>query len=129
MNKLVSPAERNKRVAFILVPLVLLVTGAHLESMRAVARGDAEGYDATLAAAGHEGVVATRLGELPEVTEEEFYSLTGRMEALVVEVSGGVTLETIRQYAVPGVDEISVGALTHSAPALDLALDFEGIIP
>lgn len=46
-----------------------------------------------------------------------------------VEVSGGVTLETIRQYAVPGVDEISVGALTHSAPALDLALDFEGIIP
>lgn len=52
----------------------------------AVARGDAEGYDATLAAAGHEGVVATRLGELPEVTEEEFYSLTGRMEALVVVV-------------------------------------------
>ncbi|MCC6996348.1 MAG: hypothetical protein IT370_17185 [Deltaproteobacteria bacterium] len=52
----------------------------------AVARGDAEGYDATLAAAGHEAVVATRLGELPEVTEEEFYSLTGRLEALVVVV-------------------------------------------
>lgn len=46
-----------------------------------------------------------------------------------VEVSGGITLETIRSYALPGVDEISVGALTHSAPALDLALDFEGIVP
>jgi nicotinate-nucleotide pyrophosphorylase (carboxylating) len=41
-----------------------------------------------------------------------------------IEVSGGVTLDTIRRYALPGVDFISVGALTHSAPALDLALDF-----
>ena len=40
------------------------------------------------------------------------------------EASGGVTLETIRQIAEAGVDRISVGALTHSAPALDLALDF-----
>ena len=40
------------------------------------------------------------------------------------EASGGVTLETIRAIAETGVDRISVGALTHSAPALDLALDF-----
>jgi nicotinate-nucleotide pyrophosphorylase (carboxylating) len=39
-----------------------------------------------------------------------------------VEVSGGVTLATIRAYALPGVDVISVGALTHSAPAADLSL-------
>jgi nicotinate-nucleotide pyrophosphorylase (carboxylating) len=42
-----------------------------------------------------------------------------------IEVSGGITLATIREHARPGVDFISVGALTHSAPALDIALDFE----
>lgn len=41
----------------------------------------------------------------------------------VVEASGGVTLSTVRDIAMTGVDWISVGALTHSAPALDLALD------
>ena len=40
----------------------------------------------------------------------------------VVEVSGGVRLETLRDFALPGVDVISVGALTHSAPAADLSL-------
>lgn len=40
------------------------------------------------------------------------------------EASGGVTLDTVRAIAETGVDYISVGALTHSAPALDLALDF-----
>lgn len=40
-----------------------------------------------------------------------------------VEASGGVTLETVRAIAETGVDVISVGALTHSARALDLALD------
>jgi len=39
-----------------------------------------------------------------------------------LEVSGGVTLETVRQIAETGVDYISVGALTHSAKALDLSL-------
>ncbi|HEX8395087.1 MAG TPA: carboxylating nicotinate-nucleotide diphosphorylase [Longimicrobium sp.] len=38
------------------------------------------------------------------------------------EASGGITLETIRSYAETGVDFISIGALTHSAPALDLSL-------
>ena len=40
-----------------------------------------------------------------------------------IEASGGITLETIRAYADAGVDTISVGALTHSAPAVDIALD------
>ena len=44
---------------------------------------------------------------------------------LKVEVSGGITLETIRDFAEAGPDYISVGALTHSAPALDLALDIQ----
>ncbi len=40
-----------------------------------------------------------------------------------VEVSGGITLETVRDYALPGVDYISVGALTHSAPAASISLE------
>ena len=44
-----------------------------------------------------------------------------------LEVSGGVTLDTIGSYAGTGVDGVSVGALTHSAPALDLALDLDPI--
>ena len=42
---------------------------------------------------------------------------------LALEASGGVTLETIADIAATGVDRISVGALTHSAPALDIGLD------
>lgn len=42
-----------------------------------------------------------------------------------LEASGGITLETVREHAVAGLDWISVGALTHSAPALDLSLVLE----
>ena len=44
---------------------------------------------------------------------------------LPVEVSGGVTLDTVAAYAAAGADLVSVGALTHSAPILDVALDLE----
>jgi len=43
----------------------------------------------------------------------------------LLEASGGVTLETIGPIAAAGLDRISIGALTHSAPALDLAFDWE----
>jgi nicotinate-nucleotide pyrophosphorylase (carboxylating) len=45
--------------------------------------------------------------------------------ALPIEVSGRVTLETVAAYAAAGADLISVGALTHSAPVLDIGLDLE----
>ena len=41
----------------------------------------------------------------------------------VLEVSGGVTLATVAAYAATGVDRISIGALTHSAPALDISME------
>jgi nicotinate-nucleotide pyrophosphorylase (carboxylating) len=44
---------------------------------------------------------------------------------LVIEASGGITLETVAEIAATGVDYISSGALTHSAPALDVGLDIE----
>lgn len=41
----------------------------------------------------------------------------------LVEVSGGVTLDTVAAYAAAGADLIAIGALTHSAPVLDIGLD------
>ena len=41
----------------------------------------------------------------------------------IIEISGGVTVENVREYAVVGPDRISVGALTHSAASLDVTLD------
>jgi len=43
----------------------------------------------------------------------------------VTEASGGVTIDTVRTIAETGVDWISIGALTHSAPALNIGLDFD----
>jgi len=43
-------------------------------------------------------------------------------KAAVIEISGGVRLENLADYALPGVDVISVGALTHSAPAADFSM-------
>lgn len=56
----------------------------------------------------------------PEQHREAVELVSGR---LWLEASGGITLETIRDVAATGVNAISVGALTHSARALDLALD------
>jgi len=42
--------------------------------------------------------------------------------AAIIEISGGVKLSNLAEYALPGVDVISVGALTHSAPAADFSM-------
>jgi nicotinate-nucleotide pyrophosphorylase (carboxylating) len=44
---------------------------------------------------------------------------------MLIESSGNISLETVRSYAQTGVDRISVGAITHSAPALDISMDLE----
>lgn len=46
-----------------------------------------------------------------------------------LEASGGITLENVRAVALTGVERISIGALTHSAPVLDVALDLEEAAP
>ena len=53
-------------------------------------------------------------------------ALRGDRKGPLLEASGGVTLETVAGIAATGVDFISVGAITHSVKALDLALDFTG---
>jgi nicotinate-nucleotide pyrophosphorylase (carboxylating) len=66
---------------------------------------------------------------LDNMTADQMREAVARRNAVapqvLLEASGGVNLETVRAIAETGVDRISVGALTHSAPALDIALDFE----
>jgi nicotinate-nucleotide pyrophosphorylase (carboxylating) len=69
------------------------------------------------------GVDAVLLDNMPPETLREAVSLTaGRA---VTEASGGITPDRVREVAETGVDLISLGWLTHSAPALDVALDLE----
>ncbi|MDA0948285.1 MAG: carboxylating nicotinate-nucleotide diphosphorylase [Planctomycetota bacterium] len=64
-------------------------------------------------------------GELPAVCARLRAAASGAGRAVELEASGGLTLETVAQYAAAGVDRLSVGALTHSARALDLSLYLE----
>lgn len=83
-------------------------------------------------------VEVTNLGELDEAlsagaeivlldnmtpSQVEVAAARAHSRGVVVEVSGGVTLATLLDYARAGADLISVGALTHSAPAVDIGLD------
>jgi nicotinate-nucleotide pyrophosphorylase (carboxylating) len=63
---------------------------------------------------------------LDNMTPAQVETAAARAHArgVLVEVSGGITLATIAEYARAGADLISVGALTHSAPAVDIGLDF-----
>ena len=56
----------------------------------------------------------------PTLLREVVKAVDGRAE---LEATGGLTLEVAREYALTGVDYLSVGALTHSSPILDIALD------
>jgi len=60
----------------------------------------------------------------PAALREAVTLIDGRAET---EASGGVSLETVREIAQAGLDYVSVGALTHSAPSLDLSLILEPI--
>jgi nicotinate-nucleotide pyrophosphorylase (carboxylating) len=58
----------------------------------------------------------------PDDVREAVSLVGGRVP---VEVSGGVTLATVRAFAEAGADYIAIGALTHSAPAADISLEIE----
>jgi nicotinate-nucleotide pyrophosphorylase (carboxylating) len=63
---------------------------------------------------------------LDNMTLEDMRSAVSHVrKRAILEASGGVNLNTVRGIAETGVDWISVGAVTHSAPAMDLALDFD----
>jgi nicotinate-nucleotide pyrophosphorylase (carboxylating) len=58
----------------------------------------------------------------PEAVEAAVALIAGRVP---VEVSGGISLEAVRRFAEAGPDYIAVGALTHSAPAVDISFELE----
>src|SRR5919109_41932 len=111
-----------------------------------VAGGIGAAIEAARARAGHMVKIEVEVDTLAQLPE----ALTHRVDAMlldnmspaelkeavrlvagraITEASGGVNLDTVRAIAEAGVDLISVGALTHSAPVLDLGLDFEGVAP
>jgi nicotinate-nucleotide pyrophosphorylase (carboxylating) len=61
----------------------------------------------------------------PDVLREAVRRRNAAAPGVLLEASGGVNLKTIRAIAEAGVDRVSVGALTHSAPALDIGLDYQ----
>ncbi len=63
----------------------------------------------------------------PEMVRQavELVRADGSSERILVEASGGITLANVRRFAEAGVDWISVGALTHSAPAVDISFEIE----
>jgi nicotinate-nucleotide pyrophosphorylase (carboxylating) len=72
-------------------------------------------------AAGVDVLLLDNMGH--ETLAEAVRLIAGRA---ITEASGKVSLDTVAAIAASGVDVISVGRLTHSAPALDIALDFDG---
>lgn len=60
----------------------------------------------------------------PDVLREAVAIVSAHSRPILTEASGGVDLTTVRAIAETGVNAISIGALTHSAPVLDLGLDF-----
>ena len=65
------------------------------------------------------GTGANSTAEAVELTREAVARIAGRCE---IESSGGITLDTLREYAECGVDFVSVGALTHQIKSLDMSL-------
>jgi nicotinate-nucleotide pyrophosphorylase (carboxylating) len=78
---------------------------------------DLRGLDEALAA----GADAILLDNMtPDLVRDAVARAGGKA---LLEASGGITLANVRQYAEAGVDLISIGALTHSAPAIDVSLE------
>lgn len=71
-----------------------------------------------------EGVDYILLDNMPLDDLRKAVKMREKNPRIRLEASGGVNLATVREIAETGVDFISVGALTHSAPALDIGLDF-----
>ena len=80
-----------------------------------------DGLDVAIEA-GADIVMLDNMG--PELVAEAVRRAGGRV---VLEASGGINLDNVRSFAETGVDLISVGALTHSAPAVDIALEVESL--
>ena len=120
----------------------ILVKDNHIQALRSRELGLGGVIQLALSRASHTIKVEVEVETLEQVREAvaagahiimldnmPVYTMRQAMEIVagraVVEASGGIDLETVRAVAETGVDLISVGALTHSAKALDISLDLE----
>ncbi len=99
--------------------------GAAVAAIRTIERGVRSNAPEGDRSAARPAAPAVAGGAGPEGDSGAVEGGPSRSHPIRIEVSGGVTLENIRTRALPGVDWISVGALTHSAPALDIAMELE----
>jgi nicotinate-nucleotide pyrophosphorylase (carboxylating) len=83
---------------------------------------EADSLEQVRALVGIDGIDVILLDNMPTSEMREAIAL-GRKRNIKFEASGGVNLKTVRRIAATGVDYISVGALTHSARAIDISLD------
>lgn len=115
----VSPAEAVRRARAFLHETAAQRSGDELLVEVEIDR--LELLDGVLAA-GPDIVLLDNLA--PDQLREAVVRRDAQAPGVELEASGGVTLQTVREIALAGVDRISVGELTHSAPALDVALDW-----
>ena len=74
------------------------------------------------------GAGATRLlvdNQTPDTLRQWAARARALRPGIEIEATGGITLDNVRAYAEAGADYVSVGGLTHSVPAADLALEIE----
>ena len=120
----------------------ILIKDNHIEALRSREMGLREVIELALARASHTIKVEVEVESLeaareaseagahiimldnmpPDMMKQAMDIIAGRA---VVEASGGITLDTVREVAETGVDLISIGGLTHSVTALDISLDLE----
>ena len=108
------------------VPAIALLPGDRVH----IAEGSAVPADGVLESAGVQVDEALRAGAevilLDNLSTGEIHEAVRRTNGKArIEISGGVTLERIPELAATGADFVSVGALTHSAPAIDISFEIE----
>ena len=120
----------------------VLIKDNHVEALRSLGGGVEQAITAAKTNAPHGARVQVEVATVEQAVETanagadalllDNMSVEDMAEAveaagdgIIVEASGGMTLDRVRAVAETGVDLISVGALTHSAPALDVSLDFQ----
>jgi nicotinate-nucleotide pyrophosphorylase (carboxylating) len=109
-------AQLTTRIRRELDPAILLWLEVDtLEQLRESLAGDQPGADIILID-----------NFTPEQTRQavELRNHAASSRKILLESSGGITLDNIRDYAGTGVDRFSIGSLTHSAPGLDLSMEF-----
>jgi nicotinate-nucleotide pyrophosphorylase (carboxylating) len=116
-----SPAEAVRRARAALGPAVMVqVEIEHLDDLEPVIEA---GADMVLLDNMEPDQIADAVRRRDLALAEP--ATPARRPQVLLEASGGINLQTVRGYALTGVDRISTGALTHSVPALDLSMRCE----